>query len=153
MLDDYFKTTDYKNLKLTPEQGTLINKEIQFVKGSDFYKNYYDSNDKNVIEKLGVRYYQIAMFEELGKYAIRSYLLEGSNSKGACFYNYKMKEIKEYKIDKKKLDKFVLFLDKEKKKNNKIFKLMYKFHPVYNFNFTNPPTGNDINECVSELIN
>ena len=28
------------NLKLTPEQGTLINKDIQFVKGSDFYKSY-----------------------------------------------------------------------------------------------------------------
>ena len=64
-----------------------------------------------------------------------------------------MKEIKDYKIDKKKLNKFIIFLDKEKKKSNKIFKLMYKFHPVYNFNYTNPPTGNDINECVSELIN
>jgi hypothetical protein len=64
-----------------------------------------------------------------------------------------MVEINEYKLSKRKIDKFVRFLDKEKKKNNLKFKLMYKFYPVYNFNYTNPPTGNEITQCQSELLN
>ena len=32
------------------------------------------------------------------------------------------------------------------------FKTMFKYYPVYNFDYTNPPTGNDINECMSELL-
>ena len=53
------------------------------------------------------------------------------------------------------IDNFVSNLEKQSKlnKNNKIFKIMYKFYPVYNFNYTNPPTGNDINQCQSELLN
>lgn len=153
MFDDYFKTTDYKNLKITPEQSLLIGKDIQLVKGADFHKNYYDIPDKNLVKNINVRYYQIAMFDDFGKCAIRSFLFSGTTSKGACFFDYKIVELKDYKLSKNKINKFVKYLDKKKQKNNSEFKLMYKFHPVYNFDYTNPPTGNDINQCQSELLN
>ena len=154
MLNEYFQTTDYTNLPLTQQQGLGINKDIEFVKGCDFYKKYYDQPDKNVLQKLRVRYYQIAQFDDNGKVAIRSFLFEGESSKGACFFTYKMIEIKDYQLDKDKLDKFLQTI-RMKKLNNKDpnFKIMYKFHPTYNFIYTNPPTGNDINECVSDLLN
>jgi len=152
MLDEYFQTTDYKKLKLTPEQGLLIGKDIQLVQGSDYHKQYYDTPDQNIIKKNIVRYYQIAMFDENGKCSIRSFLFDGITSKGACFFDYKIKKLKDYQLTKNKINSFVQFLDKEKKKNKDI-KIMYKFHPVYNFNYTNPPTGNDISECYSELLN
>lgn len=152
-LDAYFKTTDYANLKITPEQGLLVGKDIQLVKGSDFHKCIYDIPDANLVQEIGIRYYQIAMFDEYEKCAIRSMLFKGTTSKGACFFDYKMEEINDYKLSKRKIDKFVKFLDKEKRKNNSKFKIMYKFYPVYNFNFTNPPTGNEISQCQSELLN
>jgi len=153
MFDEYFKTTDYKNLKITPEQSLLIGKDIQLVKGSDFHKNYYDIPDKNIIKNINVRYYQIAMFDDFDKCAIRSFLFSGTTSKGACFFDYKIVELKDYKLAKNKIDKFTKYLDKKKTLNNPKYKLMYKFHPVYNFDYTNPPTGNDINQCQSELLN
>lgn len=154
-LDSYFKTTDYKNLKITPDQGLLVGKDVQLVKGSDFHKSIYNIPDPNLVQEITVRYYQIAMFDENGngKCAVRSMLFKGSTSKGACFFDYKMVEIKDYQLSKKKINKFVAFLDKEKRKNNSGFKIMYKFYPVYNFNFTNPPTGNEISQCQSELLN
>lgn len=154
-LDEYFKTTDYTNLKITPEQGLLVGKDIQLVKGSDFHKSIYEIPDSNLVQEISVRYYQIAMFDEFGdgKYAIRSMLLKGTTSKGACFFDYKMVKIKDYQLSKRKIDKFVKVLDKEKNRTNSKFKLMYKFYPVYNFNFTNPPTGNEISQCQSELLN
>ena len=30
---------------------------------------------------------------------------------------------------------------------------MCEFYPVYNFNFTNLPTRNNISQCQSELLN
>jgi hypothetical protein len=153
MFDDFFKITDYKNLKITPEQSLLVGKDIQLVKGSDFHKSYYEMPDKQLIEKNQVRYYQIAMFDDFGKCAIRSFLFDGTTSNGACFFDYKIKELKDYMLSKDKINDFVKTLDKEKKNNNNKFKVMYKFHPVYNFDYTNPPTGNDINECFSELLN
>lgn len=153
MLDEYFQTTDYANLKITPEQSLLVGRDIQLVKGSDFHKNFYDIPDKHLVQSIDVRYYQIAMFDEFGKCAIRSFLFRGTTSKGACFFDYKIIELKDYKLSKNKINKFVKTLDKEKRKNNANFKLMYKFHPVYNFEYTNPPTGNDINQCQSELLN
>lgn len=152
-MDEYFKTTDYKNLKITPEQSLLVGKDIQLVKGSDFHKNYYEKPDKNIVKNIKVRYYQIASFDDFGKCAIRSFLFSGSGTKGACFYDYKILELKDYKLSKNKIDDFVKYLDKEKTKNNSTHKLMYKFYPVYNFDYTNPPTGNDISQCQSELLN
>lgn len=152
-MNDYFKTTDYKNLKITPEQSLLIGKDITLVKGSDFHKNFYETSDTNILKNILIRYYQIAMFDEFGKYAIRTFLFNGNTSKGSCFFDYKIIELKDYKLSKSKIDKFIKFLDKKKTENNKNFKIMYKFHPVYNFDFTNPPTGNDINQCTSELLN
>jgi len=148
MFDEYFKTTDYKNLKITPEQSLLINKDIQLVQGSDFHKNYYDIQDKSVIKNIYVRYYQIALFDEFEKYALRSFLFLGSSSSGECFFTYKIIELKDYKLSKNKINRFINHIDK----NNSKYKIMYKFHPVYNFDYTNPPTGNDINQCQSELL-
>jgi len=153
MLNDYFETTDYQNLKLTKDQSLLVGKDIQLVKGSDFHKGIYDIPDQNKVENITVRYYQIAIFDDFGKCSIRSFLFEGTTTKGACFFNYKIKELNDHKLSKDKINEFVKYLDKEKLKNNRKFKLMYKFYPVYNFDYTNPPTGNDINECVSDLLN
>lgn len=156
-LDDYFKTTDYTNLKISPEQSLLVGRDIQLVKGSDFHKSIYDIPDQKMIQEITVRYYQIAMFDEYGdgKCAVRSMLFKGTSSKGACFFDYKMVEINDYQLSQKKIDKFVKILDKQKlnSKSNPKFKIMYKFYPVYNFNYTNPPTGNDISQCQSELLN
>ena len=150
MLDNFFKTTDCDNMKITPEQNKLINKNFEFVKGSDFYKGYYDNN---TIKTIIIKYYQIALFDEFEKRSIRSFIFEGKSSKGACFFDYSIVKIKNYRLSKKKVDEFVDYLNNKKKTNNNEFKLMYKFHPVYNFEYTNPPTGNEINECVSELLN
>lgn len=152
-LNEFFNLTDYQNLKITPEQSLMAGKNIQLVKGSDYHKNIYDVPDVNNVQQLQVRYYQIAIFDEMGKCAIRSFLFDGETSKGACFYNYKMTEIKDYKMAKNKIDEFVEYLNSKQKLNKKNFKIMYKFHPVYNFEYTNPPTGNDINQCQSELLN
>ena len=152
-MDEYFKTTDYKNLKITPEQSLLIGKDIQLVKGSDFHKSFYKKPDKTVVKNINVRYYQLAMFDEFNKYAVRSFLFSGTTSKGACFFDYTIIELQDYKLSKNKIDKFVKYIDNKKSLNNSEYKLMYKFYPVYNFDYTNPPTGNDINQCQSELLN
>ncbi len=73
MLDEYFKTTDVSNMEITPEQKQSINKDIQFVKGKDFYKGFYE---KNIVHKVLIRYFQFAIFNEHGKRAVRSYLFE-----------------------------------------------------------------------------
>ena len=125
-LDEYFKTSDYTNLKITPEQKLHIGKEIQLVKGSDFHKNIYDIPDANLVKDILVRYYQIAMFDEVGKYTIRSLLFKG-NTSNCNFFEYKIIEIKIYKLSKRKLDKFVNFLDKEKKKIIKNLNLCINF--------------------------
>ena len=88
MLNEYFKTTDVSNLNITPEQQKSIKKDFEFVKGKDFYKGYYE---QNIVHKVSIRYFQLALFDEHDKRAIRSYLFEGTNTQGgACFYNYKI---------------------------------------------------------------
>lgn len=151
MLDEFFTTSN--NLKMSSEQEIRSNKNIQFVKGSDLYKSYYEQPDKHNINNTNVRYYQIAIFDEFDKHIVRSFLFKGTTSKGACFYDYKIIELKDYKLSKNKLDKFVKILNKQKQNNTTDFKIMYKHYPVYNFDYTNPPTGNDISECMSELLN
>lgn len=162
-MDDYFKTSSFDSLKITPEQSSLAGKNIQLVKGSDYHKSVYDIKDKNYSTHNLVRYYQIASFDEFGKCAIRSFLFKGTTSSGACFYDYTMLEIKDYMLAKDLVDNFVNFLNSKiaeiahrKKigrfKKDKTPQIMYKFYPVYNFNYTNPPTGNDINECQSDLL-
>ena len=36
--------------------------------------------------------------------------LKGKNSEGACFYDYKILNIKEYKISERKVNKFINYL-------------------------------------------
>ena len=150
MLNEYFKTTDCENLKITPQQGAAIKKDFQLVKGSDYYKGIYDVS---VASNIQIRYYQIATFEEFGKRAIRSFLFNGVSSKGACFFDYKIIELKDYNLKNDKINNFIKFLDKEIKEKKNNIKVMYKFYPVYNFKFTSPPNGNDLSGCVSELLN
>ena len=159
-LDEYFQTSDYSKLKPSGEQSCLAGKSIQFVNGSDFYNNPNDIRAAvKIPQVVQVRYYQIAMFPEdsdIDRFWIRSFLFEGKSSKGECFFNYKMIEIKDYKLTQRKIDKFVKILDKKKQLNSSEHtktKIMYKFYPVYNFSYTNPPTGSEINECSSPLLN
>ncbi len=151
-MQEFFETTDIANMKITPEQKKLIGKDVQFVKGSDFYKGYYE---ENITHKVQIRYFQLAMFDEHGKRAVRSFLFEGINPKGACLYDYKIIEIKNYRISAKDLDKFIEKIQYQKPKNvdGVEFKVMFKWYPVYNFDYTNPPEGNELSQCQSELLN
>ncbi len=162
-LDQFFnQQLNHEKIVLSPNQKQSIEKNFEFVKGSDFCKGFYD---QTVVETKYVRYYQIAMFNDYpknilesgialvpknGKRNVRSFFLKGQSSKGACFFDWHVLEIKNYKISEKKLNKFLNFLTLQN--NNSNIKFKYKFHPVYNFNDVKPPTGNDINECVSELL-
>lgn len=148
-MNEYFNNTSTLNVPQECNSG----RKIELVDGSKYNKNYYNVMDESVATKAMIRYYQVAMFDEFGKYRIRSMLFEGMGSKGTCFYNYKMVEIKEYDMSLKKRDKFVDYLN-EVKRNNKNLKtkIMYKFYPVYNFQYTNPPNGNELSECTSDLL-
>ena len=127
-----------------------VEPKFEFVKGSDYRKGYYSNN---IVSTIYIRYYQIALFtdhtQQTGKRAIRSYLLKGESSKGACFFQYNIINIKDHKISEKKLDNFIKYLDN---KNDTDIKVKYKFYPVYNFENINPPSGNELNECTSELL-
>ena len=91
MLEEFFQTTDVSNMPISQEQKKAIGKDFQFVKGSDFYKGYYQ---QDVYPKMYVRFFQLGMFDgDDGKRAVRSFLLEGETSKGACFYEYKVKKL------------------------------------------------------------
>ncbi len=153
MLDEFFQTTNMSDITVSNDQKKAINKgNIQFVKGSDFYKGYYQ---QEVYPKMYVRFFQLGMFDGTdGKRAVRSFLLEGETNKGACFYEYKILELKDYRISQKSMEKFVDSIKNRKtiKTPKGDFKTMFKYYPVYNFDYTNPPTGNDINECMSELL-
>ena len=153
-LNDFFKTTNIKNMNMNmeEEQSNRIKKNFDFVKGSDFYKSYYDVK---LDTSMKVNYYQISLFEENDKRTIRLYSLLGESSKGTCFYNYKIVYVKDYKVSEEQLNKFVKYLNKKmenKTKDSNHIRITYKYYPVYNFKFTPPPTGNEINECYSELL-
>jgi hypothetical protein len=149
-----FETSDYNSLKnqLSSNQQNGIKKNIEFVKGSDFYKGYYD---KNIVKNCYVKYYQFSIFNERNKRSVRSYLLKGNSSNGACFYDYHIEKVKDYTIKEDKLELFRKFIDKQNKTSdpNSETKIMYKYYPVYNFKDVPPPYGNEINQCTSELLN
>jgi hypothetical protein len=161
-LDQFFnKSLDIDKIVLEPQQKESIEKHYEFVKGSDFCKNYYN---ETVVTTKYVRFYQIAMFNDYpekflgsgitmtpknGKRCIRSILLKGKSSKGACFYEWSVIEIVNRKISEKKVNEFIEHI--KSNRNNNI-KIQHKFYPVYNFDNTELPTGNEINECVSELL-
>jgi len=155
---------DKEKLTLEKNHKESIEKHYDFVKGSDFCKGYYDNI---VVDVSYVRFYQIALFNDYPKNVInsgialvpknprrciRSFLLRGKNAKGACFFEWEIIEIKNYKISEKKLNTFIEFLS-SKTNNKSNIKIKHKFYPVYNFDHTEPPSGNEINKCVSELLN
>jgi hypothetical protein len=162
-LDKFFnQQLNTETIKYTPNQKSSIENNIEFIKGSDYCRGYYN---ENILETKYVRYYQIAMFNSYSKKVIesgialvppkpkrcvRSYLLKGQSTKGACFFDWHIIEIKNYKIAEKELNTFIEYLNSNKKKSN--FTLQHKFYPVYNFDDTAPPTGEEINQCVSELL-
>ena len=164
---DLFQTTDYTNFVPNNDQATAIKKNFNFVKGSDLYKGVYDIVDADV-KNVYVRYYQIAMFSEHedndnysqnennnAKRVIRSYLFKGQSGTGACFYNYKVIQLKNYSINENDVDKFVNAIKKKSKqnyKNNNELKIVFKYYPVYDFTYTAPPTGDEISQCYSQLL-
>ena len=163
-LDKFFNQgLNQDSIRLPKHQKESVEKHYEFVKGSDYCKGYYD---EQVVETTYVRFYQIAMFNDYpkkilesglaftpkdNKRCVRSYLLKGQSSKGACFYQWEVIEIKNHKISEKKLNDFIDFLNSNPNKQSNL-KIKHKFYPVYNFDNTDPPTGNEINECVSELL-
>lgn len=163
-LDHFFnQRLDTDKIVLPANQQHSVEKNFEFVKGSDFCKGYYN---ENVAETKYVRYYQIAMFNDYsrkvlesgialvpkdGKRCVRSFLLKGSSSKGSCFFEWNVLEVKNYKITEKKLNTFIEYLTSINTKKSNIA-VKHKFYPVYNFENTAPPSGNEINECVSELL-
>lgn len=128
--------------------------KYEFIKGSDFYPNFYD---QSITKEIYIRFYQITLFNNQNKRMIRSFLIKGKTSEGACLYDYKIIESKIYSISERKLNKFINYLTNifPKQKNNidNDIKIKYKFYPAYDFVNTPPPNGNEINECVSELLN
>lgn len=118
----------------------------EFIRGSDYYPNYYDGN---VCQTIYIRFYQITLFNERGKRHVRSYLLKGSSGLGDCCYKYDIMEVKNYDLSEQKVDQFINYLTKN---NNPNLKVKYKFYPVYNFDNVLPPHGYEINECTSELL-
>lgn len=163
-LDHFFNNQlDHKKIVLPQNQSNSIEKNFEFVKGSDFCKGYYD---QTVVETMYVRFYQIALFDDYskkilentiamvptdGKRCIRSFLLRGKSGKGACCFDWEILEIKNHKMSEKKLNTFIEYLSSNKNKKSNI-RIKHKFYPVYNFNDTEPPAGHEINECVSELL-
>jgi hypothetical protein len=163
-LDHFFnQQLDQDKIVLPQNQKESIDNNFEFVKGSDFCKGYYD---QTVVETMYVRFYQIALFNDYskkilesgiamvpkdGKRCIRSFLLRGKSSKGACFFDWEILEIKNHKITEKKLNTFIEYLSSNKNKKSNI-RIKHKFYPVYNFDNTDPPAGHEINECVSELL-
>ena len=163
-LDHFFnQPPDNNKIVLPQDQKDSVEKHFEFVKGSDFCEGYYD---QTVVETTYVRFYQIALFNDYskkvlesgialvpkdGKRCIKSFLLRGKSSKGACFFDWEIVEITNHKISEKKLNTFIEYLSSNKNKKSNI-KIKHKFYPVYNFDNTDPPSGNEINECVSELL-
>ena len=129
-----------------------LDHKYEFIKGSDFYPSFYN---ENIIKEIYIRFYQITLFNNKNKRLIRSFLIKGKTSEGACLYDYKIIEAKIYMISERKLDKFINYITNvlPKQKPNNDIKIKYKFYPVYDFVNTQPPNGNEINECVSELLN
>lgn len=131
-----------------------MSEQYEFIKGSDFYPNFYD---QTITKEIYIRFYQITLFNNQDKRLIRSFLIKGKTSEGACLYDYKIMDVKIHKISERKLNKFINYLTNilPKQRNNKDndIKIKYKFYPAYDFVNTPPPNGNEINECVSELLN
>ena len=164
-LDFYFnQQLDPANINLQPEHKDSIEKTFDFVKGSDFHTGYYD---QPVVNTIYIRYYQIALFNDYpkkvlesgiamvppnGKRCVRSFLLKGKSSNGACFFDYQVVNVKDHHIPEKKLNTFIDCINSQKLKSDENMRINYKFYPVYNFDYTDPPSGSEINECVSELL-
>lgn len=144
---------DFNNTNIDKNQQKAMEPQFEFVKGSDFRKEYYN---QNIIETIYVRYYQIALFNDVenqlnNKRCVRSLLLKGETSKGGhCFFNYQIVSVKDYKLSENKINTFIDYLNGLQQNNN--LKIKHKFYPVYNFNNVDPPSGNEINECVSDLL-
>lgn len=157
--------------------------KYEIIKGSDFFPNI-DTLVSN--SPVNIYFYQIAQFSDNEKtinpqlnknsniYNIRAYKFRGVGGPGGhgseygnCLYSYDIINIKDYKLTKRNVDKFIekikikgdvkgsgagnkyRYINKEN--NNKTL-YKYKFYPVYTFDETPPPQGYEINECTSELL-
>ena len=163
-LDSYYeqssntKSNPYKSKreakkKYDKENEKYRDTNYEIVSGASFYTNVYEEST----EKINVLYYQIAEFNNypdnkntlVGKRNIRAFVLLGAGGGSSCSYSYNIIKIKNYNIHESKLKKFLNYITSSASNKNRI---KYKFYPVYNFDNTEYPSGNDINECVSELL-
>ena len=151
-MNEFFKTTDYNNLPVSDSQNKALGKNIEFVSGSEYHTNIYDIQ---VASHKFVKYFQLSLFSQDNKRSIRLYSLEGTSPVGGtCLYEYKVLKIKNYSLPDDYFKTFEKELrEKNKQNNNSKIKVMYKYYPVYDFSFTEPPSGDDINQCTSELLN
>jgi hypothetical protein len=125
----------------------MTDTKYEIVKGCDKL-GYYDVK---MIKDVEVRFFQISQFEVKGMISIRSYLFKGTGtSPGGCFYEYSIKEVIDYKLNKKQLKQFEKVL--KNKKDNSNYKIMFKYYPVYELSFTPPPSGQELSQCTSELL-
>ena len=120
--------------------------KYEIVKGCEKL-GYYDIK---ITKDVKIRFFQIAQFQENGLYAIRSYLFEGNGTNTGCFYEYKPVEMNDYKINKRELNRFVKTL--RNKKDSNTYKIIFKYYPVYSHEFSPMPSGNELNQCNSELL-
>jgi hypothetical protein len=126
---------------------------LHFISGSDFYN--HSLNLSNHSKPIFVRFYQITSFSNNNNlHSIKSFLFKAKKSNGSCFLYFDTIETNFYTIHHDKLNHFINHLNSnsDKSNNSQIFKIKYLFYPVYDFSITPPPSGNDINQVVSDLL-
>ena len=120
----------------------------EIVKGGREKNGYYDI--KVVDNSITIRFYQISEFLNDNMHTIRSYLFKGDdNCNGSCCYEYKILEINNYLLSERDLKKFIKVLKNKKNTQNKI---IFKYYPVYDFKYVEPPETYLLSQCNSELL-
>ncbi len=126
---------------------------LQFVSGSEYYN--HSLNLTNHAKPIFVRFYQISYYSNNNDlHSIKSFLFKAKNSKGSCILYFENLEVNNYTLHKDKLNHFINHLkqNSDKSDNSKIYKIKYLLYPVYDFSITPPPSGDDINQVVSDLL-
>jgi len=126
---------------------------LEFISGSQYYN--HSLNLINHSKPIFVRFYQISYyFNDNNLHSIKSFLFKAKNSTGSCILYFENLEVNNYTIHKDKLNHFINHLKKnsDKSDNSKIYKIKHLLYPVYDFSITPPPSGDDINQAVSDLL-
>jgi hypothetical protein len=127
--------------------------DFQFVYGSQYYN--HSNNINHSSKPIFVRFYQISFYHnDNDLHSIKSFLFKAKNSNGSCILYFDTVEVNSYSLHKDKLNHFINHLKSNSDKSdiNKVYKVKYMFYPVYDFTITPPPSGDDINQAVSDLL-